>query len=167
MKLLRAIMICGAVAAFATPSTTCALDNPPAPAAVAHKTDPKQYNVGSDHLAIAGYDPVSYFKGGPVEGKKEFSLTVEGVVYRFANDENRKAFAADSSRYKPAYGGWCATAMADGKKVEIDPKNYKITNGRLFLFFKAWYANAINDWNKHEKNLTTKADAAWKQISGE
>ena len=57
--------------------------------------------------------------------------------------------------------------MADGKKVEIDPKNYKITNGRLFLFFKAWYANAINDWNKDEKNMTTKADAAWKKISGE
>src|SRR5438477_555547 len=136
-----------------------------APAAPVHNT--KEYNLPADKLAIQGYDPVSYFKGGPAEGSAKLTLTVDGVTYRFVNDDNRKAFAADPDKYKPAYGGWCATAMADGKKVEIDPKNYKVTNGRLFLFFKAWYANAINDWNKDEKNMTTKADAAWKKISGE
>ena len=167
MNLSRAILICGAIALGIYPGVSHAADNAPAAAATAPKTNPKEYNLGADKLAIAGYDPVSYFKGGPVEGRKELSLTVDGIVYRFVNDDNRKAFAADPGRYKPAYGGWCATAMAGGKKVEIDPKNYKVTDGRLFLFFKAWYANAINDWNKDEKNMTAKADAAWKKISGE
>jgi len=136
-----------------------------APAAPAHNV--KEYNVPADKLAIQGYDPCSYFTGSPSPGSPKITMTVDGITYRFVNEDNKKSFATDPYKYAPAYGGWCATAMADGKKVEIDPKNYKITNGRLFLFFKAWYANAINDWNKDEKNMTTKADAAWKKISGE
>lgn len=57
--------------------------------------------------------------------------------------------------------------MAKGEKVEVDPTNFKVTNGRLFLFFKTFYANAIKDWNKDEPNLTVKADLNWKKIAGE
>ena len=57
--------------------------------------------------------------------------------------------------------------MAKGKKVEIDPTNFKVTDGRLFLFFKAFYANARSDWDKDEPAQTSKADANWKRISGE
>ncbi len=167
MKLFSAIIICSSACLFVTPVIAQTTDTPIPSAPTAPKTNPKEYNVGSDKLAIAGYDPVSYFKGSPAEGSKDIALTIDGIVYRFASNDNRKAFAEEPGKYKPAYGGWCATAMAEGKKVEIDPKNYKITNGRLFLFFKAWYANAINDWNKDEKNMTARADAAWKKISGE
>jgi YHS domain-containing protein len=166
MNILRIITVCAAIAFVPSVAVTYAADMPKA-AATSTITNAKEYNVDSDKLAIAGYDPVSYFKGGPVEGKKEFNLTVDGIMYRFSSDENLKEFAANPAKYKPAYGGWCATAMSDGRKVEIDAKNYKITSGRLFLFFKSWYANAINDWNKDEKNKTVKADASWKKISGE
>jgi hypothetical protein len=87
------------------------------------------------------------------------------VIYYFASEEDRKLFAESPEKYLPTYGGWCATAMAKGEKVEIDPTNFKVTNGRLFLFFKAFYANAIKDWNKDEANLTVKADANWMKIA--
>ena len=89
------------------------------------------------------------------------------MTYQFSSPENKKAFTDSPEKYLPSYGGWCATAMAKGEKVEIDPTNFKVTNGHLFLFFKAFYANAIKDWNKDEANLMAKADANWKKISGE
>lgn len=128
----------------------------------------KDYNLPADKLALAGHDPVAYFtQGKAMKGAAEVSSAYRGVTYRFASGENRALFAAAPEKYLPTYGGWCATAMAKGEKVEIDPTNFKVTDGRLFLFFKAFYANALNDWKKNEPALTTKADANWKKISGE
>ena len=128
----------------------------------------KHYNLGSDKVALGGYDPVSYFtQGKAAQGRKEITSKYQGVNYQFATDDDRKLFAASPEKYLPAYGGWCATAMAKGEKVEIDPTNFKVTDGRLFLFFKAFYANAIKDWNKDEANLTAKADANWKKLTDE
>ena len=132
------------------------------PAAIQH------YNLGTDKVAISGYDPVAYFtQGKAIKGRKEVGASHRGVTYYFASEENRKLFTKSPEKYLPTYGGWCATAMVKGEKVEIDPTNFKVTNGRLFLFFKAFYANAIKDWNKDEPNQTTKADANWKKIAGE
>lgn len=128
----------------------------------------KHYNLGSDKVALSGYDPVGYFTAAKaLKGQPGIKASHDGVTYQFATEENRKLFIAAPEKYLPTYGGWCATAMAKGEKVEIDPTNFKVTNSRLFLFFKAFYANAIKDWNKDEPNLTTKADANWKKISGE
>ena len=128
----------------------------------------KEYNLGADKVAISGYDPVAYFtQSKAVKGRKEISASHHGVTYYFASEEDRKKFAESPEKYVPTYGGWCATAMAKGEKVEIDPTNFKVTNGRLFLFFKAFYANAIKDWNKDEARLTVKADSNWKKFSAE
>lgn len=134
---------------------------------VASAGNPGQYNVPANKRVLQGYDVVSYFQKGPVKGDPYIWAVHEGLYYYFGNEDNKKAFVAEPGKYMPAYGGWCATAMAAGDKVEIDPTNYKVTNGRLFLFYKGWLGNAINDWNKNEANLINKADAAWKKISGE
>lgn len=132
------------------------------PAAIQH------YNLSSEKVALSGYDPVAYFtQSKALKGRKEISASHQGVTYRFTSEETRKLFSANPDKYLPTYGGWCATAMAKGEKVEVDPTNFKVTNGRLFLFFKAFYANAIKDWNKDESNLTVKADLNWKKIAGE
>ena len=142
--------------------TTIILTNP------AQAGAPQQYNLGSDKVALAGYDPVGYFtQNKALKGRPDLTVTNDGVIYRFATDEHKRLFAATPEKYRPTYGGWCATAMAKGEKVEIDPTNFKVTTGRLFLFFKAFYANAIKDWNKDEAKLTVKADTNWKRISGE
>lgn len=124
-----------------------------------------QHNLTDGTLALKGFDPVSYFEPGKAQaGKSELSSQYRGVVYRFASVETRQRFAENPEKYIPAYGGWCATAMADGRKVEIHPANFKVTNGRLFLFYTGWLGNALTDWNKDEKNLTVRADEKWRKI---
>ncbi len=125
----------------------------------------RHFNLPSDRLALQGYDPVGYFLEGEArKGKPEWSVQYQGVTYRFSSENHRARFQESPDRYLPAYGGWCATAMAKGEKVEIDPTNFKVTGGRLFLFFKAFYANAIKDWNKDEPGLTAKADSHWEKL---
>ena len=138
-----------------------------ASAAWAGSNASQHQNVGKDRLAIAGYDPVSYFSTKAVKGDKGITAEYEGAVYRFASEENRQKFNAEPAKFAPAYGGWCATAMAEGKKVEIDPLSYKITDGRLFLFYKTIFADARKVWLKDEAGMTAKADANWKKLVGE
>jgi YHS domain-containing protein len=142
-------------------ATAAELETKPA-AAIQH------YNLGKDKVALSGYDPVGYFTlNKALKGRKEINAQHRGVTYWFASEENKKLFTESPAKYLPTYGGWCATAMAKGEKVEIDPTNFKVTNGRLFLFFKAFYANALKDWNKDEPGQTAKADANWKKIAGD
>lgn len=128
-----------------------------------------EYNLPrKSGVALDGYDAVSYHEGsGPVKGSASFQSRYRGVTYHFADAARRATFNADPERYVPTYGGWCATAMAEGEKVEVDPTNYKVTNGRLFLFYKGFLGNARKGWDKDEKGLEIKADTRWERISGE
>src|SRR4051812_38028092 len=91
----------------------------------------KNLNLDKDGVALKGYDPVSYFgTDKPSPGDPKITTQYQGVTYRFASDENRNKFVAEPTKYLPEYGGWCAKAVADKKKVDIDPLSYKVTNGR-------------------------------------
>ena len=83
--------------------------------------------------AIEGYDPVAYFtESRPVEGASAFSHDWMGVTWYFASAENRVQFAAEPERYAPQYGGYCAWAVAHGYTAKIDPKAWKIVDGKLY-----------------------------------
>lgn len=128
------------------------------------------YNLPKDKpLAVEGYDLVAYFTlNRAVQGKAEIASAYRGITYRFATEEDRRLFAAEPTKYLPTYGGWCASAMgAKGTKVEIDPKSFKVKDGRLFLFYTGLFSSAINDWNKHEKEWEPAADANWKKLTRE
>ena len=126
-----------------------------------------QYNVTSNHLAIEGYDPVSYFTDhAAVEGKKDLSYTYDGVVYHFVSAQHLQAFKANPKKYQPQYGGWCAYAMgATGEKVEVDPETFKVLDGKLYLFYNSFFNNTKKSWDKDEANLKQKADGNWKKFT--
>jgi YHS domain-containing protein len=135
-------------------STTFASDGPS-----------RHANLGKDRLALQGRDPVSYFgTPRPSKGSEQITAEHDGAVYRFTSQANRDQFLAEPQKYVPQYGGWCATAMAEGKKVEVDPRNYRVTEGRLFLFYKSIVHDAQDDWKKDEANLAKRADAAWTRL---
>ncbi|SFE81077.1 YHS domain-containing (seleno)protein [Thermoflexibacter ruber] len=116
-------------------------------------------------IALQGYDPVSYFDGKPTKGNTSIKHTHKGVAYYFVNQANADKFKSNPDKYEPAYGGWCAYAMgAKGEKVSIDPETYKITNGKLFLFYNKFFNNTLKEWNKDEINLGKKADENWSKI---
>lgn len=118
-------------------------------------------------VAIQGYDPVAYFKQGKaIKGKKDLAASYEGVVYYFSSAANKELFLKNPTGYEPQYGGWCAYAMGDsGEKVEINPETFKIIDGKLYLFYNAFFNNTLKTWNKNEAVLKKKADASWKKIS--
>ena len=125
----------------------------------------KQFNLEKGGLAIQGYDATSYFSGKPEKGSKENAVNYKGVLYYFASVQNKELFKANPAKYEPAYGGWCAYAMGvKGEKVEVDAANYKIIDGKVYLFYKTFYSNTINDWNDNEASLHKKADQNWGRI---
>lgn len=125
----------------------------------------RQFNL-EDGVAIEGYDPVSYFtQGKAVKGAKQFSHKYEGVTYYFESSTNRDLFAKDPKMYEPQYGGWCAYAMGEtGEKVEVDPETFKVLDGKLYLFYNAFFNNTLPKWNKNEATLKSKADNNWKTL---
>ncbi len=126
----------------------------------------KEFNL-ENKVAIQGYDPVAYFtQKKAVKGKTTLASTYEGVTYYFSSQANKEAFVKNPSGYEPQYGGWCAFAMGDyGKKVEVDPETFKILDGKLYLFYNAYFNNTLKSWNKDEVNLKKKADANWKKFN--
>ncbi len=128
----------------------------------------KQFNTGKEGLALQGYDPVAYFtNNSATKGNSTFQTTISGVVYYFSSQQNKQLFDEQPKKYEPQYGGWCAYAMGiDGSKVSIDPKTFKIINGKLYLFYNQKGNNTLLDWNKNETKLQLKADEFWKKRSG-
>lgn len=120
----------------------------------------------SNGLGIEGYDPVAYFtQGKAVEGKKEFTVTYNGAKYYCSSSTNKALFQKNPEAYIPQYGGWCAYAMGKtGEKVEIDPETFKIKDGKLYLFYNAFFNNTLTSWNKDEQNLSKNADINWKKF---
>ncbi|PCJ70560.1 MAG: YHS domain protein [Rhodobiaceae bacterium] len=113
-------------------------------------------------VAIRGTDPVAYFTEAlPVEGKPEFQTDYQGVVWHFANAENRDAFIADPEKYSPAYGGYCAYALSLGTyKVATDPDAWSIIEGRLYLnktpvVKTIWETDIPGNIEKSESNWTS------------
>lgn len=130
----------------------------------------REYNLPKGHrVAVDGYDVVAYFATSTaIKGKPALTSSYQGVKYQFSSEANRNAFVQNPEKYLPTYGGWCASAMgAKGTKVEIDPTNFKVSNGRLFLFYKDFFSDALKDWNKHEKEWEPAADINWKKLSNE
>jgi YHS domain-containing protein len=126
----------------------------------------KLYNLDETGLAIKGFDPVSYFTAQKaIAGKEEFTQTYQGVTYHFASAQDRDLFKGDPAKYQPQYGGWCAYAMgATGEKVDIDPKTFELIDGKLYLFYNAFFNNTKKTWDKDKNNLKTKADVNWAKI---
>jgi YHS domain-containing protein len=123
-------------------------------------------NLDKAGLAIQGYDPVSYHTEGPAKGKKEYSLVHHGTTYLFSNPGNLKKFLNNPVAYLPACGGWCAWAMLDGEKIEVDPETYKIIDGVTYLFYNSFFTNTLSKWNTRaeretENTLIKKAWLEW------
>jgi YHS domain-containing protein len=124
-----------------------------------------QYNV-ENKVAIQGYDPVAYFKQNKaIKGKNELTASYMGITYKFSSAANKEIFLKNPAGFEPQFGGWCAYAMgSDGEKVEINPETFKITDGKLYLFYNAYFNNTLKSWNKDETNLKAKAEVNWKKI---
>jgi hypothetical protein len=89
-------------------------------------------------LALYGIDPVGYFTAGkPVAGRPDVELTYAGAVWRFGNEGNRAAFAADPDVYMPRFGGYDPVGISRGLATPGYPALWVVHDERLYLFYTA------------------------------
>lgn len=110
-------------------------------------------------VAIEGYDTVAYFtQQQAVEGSKEHEFSWLGATWRFSSAENKRLFADDPERYAPSYGGYCAYAVSKNQTASIEPEQWSIVNGRLFLNYNA---DVQARWLADRDTLIEAADNNW------
>merc|ERR1711879_906220 len=104
-----------------------------------------------------------------------YSHTPEGtdfmnIEYRFAHSENKKIFKSNPLLYIPAFGGFCAYALAKRNTLEpVDPLSYKILTDkdigikRIHFFYKDDSVDALALWNQEpdEDKLIDRARLNW------
>lgn len=115
--------------------------------------------------AVGGYDVVAYFDleegAAPVAGDDDYVTEYLGAQWRFASQENLEKFKADPDRYRPAYGGYCAWAMARDKLAKGDPKVWYVYDGTLYLNVSPRYER---EWLSDVDNEIARADGFWPGI---
>ncbi len=91
--------------------------------------------TGSDSpYFIEGYDVVSYFRAtGPMKGSTLHSLDYQEHTLLFNSEKNLTDFKSDPTSFMPAYNGYCAYGMVFGMKSKVDPLQYDIIDGQLYL----------------------------------
>lgn len=128
------------------------------------------YNVDKNNVAVSGYDLVEYHQSHTaIRGSEEFELIHDGVKYHFMDEQNLTTFEANPDEYLPEFGGYCAYGLgmkedSDGNKpgkYPVDPKSFKIVNGKLYLFYDGPTFDALEYWNKNEQELLEVANKNW------
>jgi YHS domain len=121
-----------------------------------------ELNVTPTGLALRGYDPVSYqMDGGPKLGDFGIAAEYQGATYRFASEDNKKAFEADPAKFAPQFGGYCAMGAAFGKKLDGDPNVWKVVSNKLYLNLAP--AVAVK-WSEDVAGNIKTAEMKWTEI---
>jgi YHS domain-containing protein len=116
-------------------------------------------NKNKRGLALKGYDTVAYFtEGSAVKGSADHVAEWGGATWRFASAEHRTKFVADPEKYAPQYGGYCAWAVSNNYTAPIDPKAWKIVEGRLYLNYNH---KVQTRWEGDMAANIEKADGNW------
>ncbi len=114
------------------------------------------------NLAIKGFDAVAYFtEQRAVEGNRDFELRWKGVKWRFISAENRDIFRQDPELYAPQYGGYCAWAVSQNDTADIDPTQFTVHNGKLYLNYDVKISAR---WLANKEAFIDEADRYWPQI---
>lgn len=125
----------------------------------------QEYNIQEGYMA-QGYDVVSYFSNKALEGKKQFTTSYSGVKFKFVSQENLDTFKENPSKFMPQCGGYCAYAVATRtERKEIDPEYFEIRDGKLYLFYNAWFFNKKESWlEENPEKLKIEAAKNWKVL---
>jgi YHS domain-containing protein len=129
--------------------------------ALAFAKKPSVYTGIVAGVGAGGYDVVSYTQGGPKKGDPKFVATYNGAKWYFASAENMKAFEASPAKFAPAFGGYCAYAVANGVTAKGDPKLWKIVGGKLYFNLNK---QAQSRWNEDIPGNIASGNANWPKV---
>jgi len=109
---------------------------------------------GVDAVALTTIHDVS-------EGSAKHTVVVDNVAYYFASEASAEQFEAQPDRYLPQYGGFCAYAVALGKKFDGDPRYADIVDGKLYLFVNE---DIYAKYKQDARNILRNAEKTWPSI---
>ncbi|MFT7472230.1 MAG: hypothetical protein ACI8XU_002127 [Kiritimatiellia bacterium] len=114
------------------------------------------------NLAIEGYDAVAYFtEQRAIQGNKEHETNYKDANWRFASAANLAAFQADPESYAPQYGGYCAWAVSQNDTASIDPTQFTVHDGKLYLNYNKKISAR---WKADKEAFINDADRYWPQL---
>lgn len=125
---------------------------------------PNQFaiNVDANGNALHGYDTVAYFtQSKAVRGEAAFTHTWKGARWLFARAHHRDLFAADPERYAPRIGGFCALGAVNGRMAEVDPQQWLMIRGKLYLYLNE---NVRRIALEDVERSASEAEARWPQL---
>lgn len=120
------------------------------------------FSFKASGVAIRGADTVAYFtEAKAVMGTDEYTTEWQGATWKFSSQENLDLFVAAPEKYAPQYGGYCAYGVAQNYLVKIEPENWTIVEGKLYLN----YSDSVqNKWNKDIDGFIAEANAKFKDL---
>ena len=93
---------------------------------------------GRTDTAINGYDTVAYFTASKaVKGQDSLVTDWMGAKWKFSSKTNLDLFKASPEKYAPQYGGYCAYGVTQGGLVKVEPDQFTVRDGKLYLNFDA------------------------------
>jgi len=121
----------------------------------------------SPEPAIEGYSPVSYFTKNTAEkGSAKFSVKHQGHTYYLTSAKQIEFFNQNPDKYQPRHQ-LCTYSLSQGRKVSLDPTNFKIVGDHLLLFHKSKKSDGRELWNQSpidEQILLERADKQYKLL---
>jgi len=119
------------------------------------------YTSMRNNFGAGNYDVVSFHLGSPAKGDRAITADWKGAQWRFTSEANRDTFLEDPEKYAPAYGGYCAWAIANNKLAKGSPKHWSIVDDVLYLNFNK---NIKNKWLKDTEGFIERGDVLWPEI---
>lgn len=113
-------------------------------------------------FVIGGYDVVAYFtENAPVKGSEEFEHQWSNSRWLFSSKEHLELFVANPEKYAPQYGGYCAWAVGHDDTAKINPDQFSIVDGKLYLNFNS---RIQNKWSKDKAKWIEEGDKYWPDL---
>ena len=117
---------------------------------------------GRTDTAINGYDPVAYFTvGKPVKGLDTLAYEWMGAKWKFSSQANLDLFKANPEKFAPQYGGYCAYGVVQDALVKVEPEQFTVREGKLYLNYNA---EIQAKWLKDPAGFIKQADTKFTEL---
>ena len=105
---------------------------------------------------------MAYFtQGKPVKGLDSLVVDWMGAKWKFSTQANLELFKAKPEQYAPQYGGYCAYGVAQGYLVKVEPEQFTVREGKLYLNYDA---DVQSKWLKDPEGFNREADKKFEAL---
>lgn len=113
-------------------------------------------------IAILGYDTVAYFTDHKaVAGSDQYQTRWMGANWKFASQQHLDLFKASPAQYAPQYGGYCAYGVTRDYLVKVDPTQFTVLDGKLYLNYDA---DVQKKWSQDPQGYIAVADRKFSDL---